>query len=113
MTKTLIPDRGDIVWLDFNPTKGHEQKGHRPAIVVSPKNFNLKNKMCWVVPMTNTVRGHAFEVIVNGKKGNTTGVAITQQIRAIDYKARSIVIKDRATDQEIQDVLARIQAIVK
>ncbi len=113
MARITIPNQGDIVWLDFNPTKGHEQKGHRPALVVSPKSFNKLTGLSWVVPITSTKRGHAFEVDIKGVKETVTGVAITHQIRSIDYKARHLAKKDKATPDELQDVLDRLQAVIK
>ena len=58
-----IPDRGDIVWLDFNPRIGREQAGHRPAIVVSPKQFNALSSLMFVCPITSKVKGFSFEVL--------------------------------------------------
>jgi mRNA interferase MazF len=107
-----VPDRGDIVWLDFNPTKGHEQQGSRPAMVVSPRDFNRQTGLCWVAPITNTMRGFAFEVLVSGIGKKITGVVITHQIRSIDYKARTIRFVDNATADELHAVMERVQAIV-
>ena len=65
---TYIPDRGDVIWLDFDPTKGSEIQKTRPALVLSPKPFNTKIKLALVAPITTTIRGHGFEVIFSGKQ---------------------------------------------
>lgn len=66
--KQYIPKRGDIVWTDFDPAAGPEQKGKRPALVLSPDPFNTKLLLALVAPITNRVRGHAFEVPLQGQK---------------------------------------------
>jgi mRNA interferase MazF len=63
-----IPDRGDIIFISFDRTKGHEQAGSRPAFVVSPLAFNAKTKTLWACPITNTQRGWAFEVSLDGRE---------------------------------------------
>ncbi|MFT4283177.1 MAG: endoribonuclease MazF [Candidatus Woesearchaeota archaeon] len=80
--------RGDIIWIDFSPTKGHEQHGRRPGVVLSPSNYNEKSGLLIVVPITNTQKGYSFEVDFHHEK--ITGVILTDQIRTIDWKARQV-----------------------
>ena len=63
-SSTYIPERGDIVWLEFNPRAGHEQSGHRPALVVSPKAYNQKVGLALFCPVTTRVKGYPFEVVL-------------------------------------------------
>src|SRR5690606_41062008 len=86
MPRRYIPERGDLVWCDFDPTRGHKQARQRPALVLSPKLFNQKVGLALVVPVTSTVRGHPFEVAVSGHK--VSGMALIQQQRTIDYQDR-------------------------
>jgi len=62
-----IPSKCDIVWVEFNPQKGHEQKRHRPAIVISPYKYNAKTDLAIVCPITSKIKGYPFEVKINGK----------------------------------------------
>ena len=63
-----IPDRGDIVWINFNPQKGREQASKRPAIVLSPKAYNQKTSLALMCPITSHVKGYPFEVVIEKKK---------------------------------------------
>ena len=65
---SYVPDRGDIVWLNFTPQAGHEQRGTKPAIIISPKIYNKKTNLALCCPITYNVRGYPFEVMVKGKK---------------------------------------------
>jgi len=76
------PRRGDLVFTDFDPAAGHEQKMKRPALVLSPDAFNEKLGLALVAPATSTVRGHGFEVVLDGMM--TTGVVLCQQVKVID-----------------------------
>ena len=105
-----IPNRGDIVWTNFDPAAGHEQMGKRPAIVLSPTAFNKKIGLAMVAPITGRVRGHGFEVVVNGKK--VTGVILCQQVKMIDFSARGIQFAEKAMVSVTTDALAKVRAIV-
>ncbi|MEA3467444.1 MAG: type II toxin-antitoxin system PemK/MazF family toxin [Thermodesulfobacteriota bacterium] len=108
--KKYIPQRGDIVWTNFNPASGHEQMGKRPALVLSPTPFNKKIKLAMVAPITSRVRGHGFEVALNGKK--VKGVVLCQQVKMIDYTARGIQFVEKAMSAVTSDALAKVRTIV-
>lgn len=82
-----IPDRGDIVWLAFDPQAGHEQTGRRPAIVVSPAAYNRKVGLALFCPITTRKNGYPFEVALPESKA-MIGVVLFDQIRDLDWKAR-------------------------
>ena len=63
MARSYVPETGDIVWLEFNPQAGHEQSGHRPALVISPSIYNSKTGLMVCCPLTTQIKGHPFEVI--------------------------------------------------
>ena len=91
-----VPEKGDLVYLNFSPQAGNEQAGHRPAIVLSPKLFNSW-KFAIVCPITNQAKGYPFEVPI--PEGLTiSGVILADQVRSVDWRARSLVIKDHAPD---------------
>ena len=110
MPRRYIPERGDLVWCDFDPTRGHEKARQRPALVLSPKLFNQKVGLALVVPVTSTVRGHPFEVAVSGRK--VSGMALIQKQRTIDYQARSVVFVERASPAVVSEVLSKARAIL-
>jgi mRNA interferase MazF len=110
MPRRYIPERGDLVWCDFDPTCGHEQARQRPALVLSPKLFNQKVGLALVVPVTSTVRGHSFEVAVSGRK--VSGMALIQQQRTIDYQARSVAFVERASPAVVSEALSKARAIL-
>ncbi|MEQ8802986.1 MAG: type II toxin-antitoxin system PemK/MazF family toxin [Haliea sp.] len=83
MARHYVPRRGDVVFTDFDPAAGHEQKLKRPALILSPDVFNQKLKLALVAPITSTVRGHGFEVALEGTK--TAGVVLCQQVKVINY----------------------------
>ncbi len=105
-----IPERGDIVWTNFNPASGHEQMGKRPAIILSPFSFNKKIRLAMVAPITSRIRGHGFEVPVKGKK--IQGVVLCQQVKMIDFSARGVQLVEKAPASVIGDALARVRAII-
>lgn len=81
-----VPQSGDLVWLDFTPQSGHEQRGKRPALVVSPKEYNQKSGLCLCVPLTSKIKGYPFEVpcTIQDKEG----VILSDQLKNVDFKAR-------------------------
>lgn len=110
MAKRYIPKRGDIVWTDFDPAAGHEQMGKRPAIVLSPSVFNRKILLALVAPVTSRVRGHGFEVPLNGKK--ISGVVLCHQVKTIDFVERGLRFAEKAPASVISEVLAKVKTIV-
>ena len=105
-----IPDRGDIIFTDFDPAAGHEQGMKRPALVLSPKPFSERFNLTLAAPITSKVRGHGFEVIVEGVK--TTGAILCQHVRTIDYTARGIRFIEKAPKAITDDVLAKVRLLV-
>ena len=84
--KTFIPDSGDLVWLNFNPQTGHEQKGRRPALVISPKIYNEKSGLVLACPITSQIKNYPFEVALTGHP--VKGVVLADQIKSLDWRER-------------------------
>ncbi|VTP68384.1 mRNA interferase MazF [Leclercia adecarboxylata] len=80
-----IPEAGDIVWLDFDPQSGHEQAGHRPALVVSTATYNGRTGLMLCCPVTSQIKNYPFEVVISGARRN---VALADQIKSLDWRAR-------------------------
>lgn len=83
----IVPDRGDIVTLDFDPQAGHEQMKRRPALVLSPRDFNRAFGLAYVVPVTSKPKGHAFELPLPGGCG-AKGSVMVHQLKSLDWRAR-------------------------
>lgn len=85
-----VPDRGDVVWLHFDPQIGREQAGRRPALVLSPRRYNVAARLAVVCPVTSKKKGYTFEVEVPPGLG-VTGVVLADQIKSVDWEARRAV----------------------
>jgi len=106
----FVPEKGDVVWLNFEPQKGKEIQKTRPAVVLSPSNYNLKTGLALFVPITSKVKGYPFEVIINDKAIN--GVVLCDQIRSMDWKARKankIYSLDKKT---IENILYKLKLLL-
>lgn len=103
------PDAGDIIWLNFSPQLGHEQAGHRPAIVLSPARYNGLTGLLLCVPLTTRIKGYAFEVAVAGDRG---GVALADQVKSFDWRTRKVRRKGRASAEELEAVREIARALV-
>lgn len=107
-----VPERGDIVWLDFNPQAGREQHGRRPAFVVSPKNYNAKTSLALLCPITSQIKGYPFEVSLTSAM-ITEGVIITDQVKSLDWRARNATFVEKASKQIIDEVIHKISLLTK
>lgn len=81
------PNRGDVVWLTFDPQAGHEQAGVRPAVVLSPRTYNERSSLIVVVPVTRQIKGYPFEVVLPADLP-VTGAVLSDQIKSVDWRAR-------------------------
>jgi mRNA interferase MazF len=104
-----VPDAGDIIWLQFTPQAGHEQAGHRPAVVLSPAAYNGKTGLLLCCPMTSQAKGYPFEVPIAGK---SAGVVLSDQIKSLDWRARLAVYKGKAKPAELAAIRARALALI-
>lgn len=99
------PEKGDLVWLNFNPQSGHEQMGRRPAIVISNTLFNNKAGMAMVCPITNTKRHFPLHIkLENCSK--IQGYIMVEQIKSIDYSSRNIEFIEKAPEDIVNEVLS-------
>jgi len=108
---STTPDRGDVILVSFDPTSGHEQAGFRPAVVLSPEYYNKASGLCLVCPITSNIKGYPFEVVIEGAK-KTTGIALSDQIRSIDWQARKIKIVDHISTKSLAIILAKFKPIL-
>ncbi|MEW6390101.1 MAG: endoribonuclease MazF [Pseudomonadota bacterium] len=109
MSARYVPDAGDIVWLQFDPQAGHEQAGHRPALVLSPSAYNGKRGMMLCCPMTSRVKGYPFEVVVPGP---SPSVVLADQIKSVDWVARRATRKGVAPAPVLAEARAKLKALL-
>ena len=109
--KATAPDVGDVVRLDHDPQAGHEQAGHRPALVLSPKAYNAATGLMLCCPVTTQVKGYPFEVTLVGSKG-LKGVVLSDQVRSMNWEARQAKKAGRAADDVVADVLAKLKVLL-
>lgn len=105
------PDRGDAVWLVFDPQAGHEQAGRRPALVLSPSSYNQKVGLALFCPITTQIKGYPFEVLIPpGQK--VTGAILSDQLKSLDWKARKATLICRLPDSVVNDVLKKLRVLL-
>lgn len=109
MLGRYVPEAGDIVWLHFDPQAGHEQAGHRPALVVSPSPYNDKTGLMLCCPMMTQIKGYPFEVSIVGDR---LSAALADQVKSLDWVARKAIRKGKVTAAELNDVRAKIAALI-
>jgi mRNA interferase MazF len=106
-----LPERGDVVWLDFQPQAGHEQTGRRPALVLSPRAYNAKVGLALLCPITTRLKGYPFEVAVPDDCG-VTGVILADHVKNLDWRARRAEFICRLPVPIVADVQARLAALL-
>jgi mRNA interferase MazF len=106
-----IPNRGDVVWLLFDPQAGDEQSGHRLALVLSPLKYNNLTSLMLCCPLTSAIKGYPFEVAttVNEK----AGVILADQVKSLDWRARKAKKAGIVTQAVLDETLAKIEALLK
>lgn len=109
MVRRYVPEAGDIVWLHFDPQAGHEQAGHRPAVVVSPSTYNGKTGLMLCCPMTTQVKGYPFEVSIAGAR---PGVVLSDQIKNLDWVARKASHKGKVSPSELAQIREKASALI-
>ena len=107
-----IPDRGDIVWLNFTPQAGHEQAGHRPALVLSAASYNGKTSLMLCCPITSQIKGYPFEVALpSGLK--VQGVVLSDHVKSLDWRARKAKLICTIPPREMEWVTGKLLALVR
>jgi mRNA interferase MazF len=98
------------VWLHFDPQAGHEQAGHRLALVLSPQKYNKLTSLMLCCPLTTAIKGYPFEVLT--KVGGKPGVALADQVKSLDWRARKAKKEGAAEQGVLDEVLAKIETLL-
>jgi len=109
MVSGYVPEAGDIVWLQFDPQAGHEQAGHRPALVLSPRRYNAARGMMLCCPMTSRIKGYPFEVIVSHEPPSAV---LADQIKSLDWRARQATFKDKVPLPVLAETRGKLKALL-
>ncbi len=104
-----IPDAGDIAWLECDPQAGHEQAGRRPALVLSPASYNGRSSLMLCCAVTTRIKGYPFEVALGD---NPASVALADQAKSLDWRARRATLKGRATPAALAEARAKLRALI-
>ena len=111
MTRSYIPNTGDLIWLTFDPQAGREQEGRRPALVLSPAAYNEKTDLALVCPISSRVKGYPFEVpLLEGLP--ISGVVLSDHLKSLDWKQRRAEFVACVAAEVVCDVLARLAPLL-
>jgi mRNA interferase MazF len=109
--RAYVPDAGDVVWLQFDPQAGHEQAGHRPALVISPASYNAKASLMVCCPMSTKVKGHPFEVVT--EIDGVESAVLSDQVKSLDWRIRRAKKKASVTAEVMLHVRAKMKALLQ
>jgi mRNA interferase MazF len=111
MAASYVPERGDLVWLEFDPQAGHEQTGRRPALVISPRTYNRRVGLALVCPVTSHVKGYPFEVVLPSDL-RIQGVVLSDQLKSLDWRVRRAKRIARLPVEVLAEAVGKILALV-
>lgn len=111
MAATYVPARGDVVWLTFDPQAGHEQAGRRPAVVVSPREYNGKVGLALFCPVTSKRKNYPYEVQIPQVLKIISGVILSDQLKSLDWRARKAEHICRLPAHTTLEALAKIRTL--
>lgn len=109
VTPAWVPEAGDIIWVQFSPQVGHEQAGHRPAVVLTPSSYNRRSGLLICVPLTTKVKGYPFEVPI---KASRDSVALVDHVKSIDWRGRGGTKKGRVGVVELEEIRAMLRGLI-
>ena len=106
-----VPERGDVVWLSFDPQAGHEQAGRRPAVVLSPSIYNRSSGLAIVVPITSQIKGYPFEVPIP-PGARVSGVILSDHLKSIDWQARGAERIGQLPEETLTEALKKAALLI-
>jgi mRNA interferase MazF len=111
MPRAYVPDSAEVVWLEFDPQAGHEQAGHRPALVMSPASYNGKTGLMVCCPLSSKIKGHPFEVLT--ELDGVPCAVLSDQVKSLDWKVRRAKKKAVVTAEVMVHVRAKLKALLQ
>jgi len=110
--KRWVPDRGDAVWIDMDPQAGHEQRGRRPAVVLSPADYNGKVGLALLCPITSQIKEYPFEVLLP-VSSKISGAILSDQLKSLDWRAREATMICSLPSAVIDEVLSKLSTLLR
>lgn len=107
-----VPDRGDLVWLQFDPQAGHEQSGKRPALVISPASYNGKVGLALFCPVTSKAKGYPFEVVIPHDLP-IEGVILSDQLKSLDWHVRQVAFICKVPEETWAEVSSKMERLTR
>ena len=104
---SYVPECGDVVWITLNPQAGHEQAGRRPAVVLSPQNYNGRTGLAILCPVASQVKGYPFEVLLPAGL-SVAGAILSDQVKSLDWRARNVELICALPEETISEVLQKL-----
>jgi len=108
MVKRYIPDVGDVVWINCDPSTGNEHRKRRPAVILSPRQYNKLTKLCICCPMTSRKKGYPFEVVLNDKS-----VVLADQVKSLDWVSRNAKFKNEIDSNCLRQIKNKISTLLQ
>ena len=109
--RSYVPARGQAVWLTFDPQAGHEQSGRRPAVVLSPQEYNRRTGLAILCPVTSQLKGYPFEVVLP-KETAVSGAVLADQVRSLDWRARKAKLICDLEPATIDEILGKLETLL-
>ncbi len=109
--KKYVPDRGDIVWIDFNPQAGHEQSGRRPAVILSPSAYNGLVGLVLLCPVTSRIKGYPFEVLIPDGI-SVRGVVLADQVKSLDWRIRKVDKIAELSNELVNLIIGKLNSLL-
>lgn len=111
MSKPYVPEAGDLVWLTFDPQAGREQRGRRPALILSPRSYNERRGLALACPITSQIKGYPFEVVLPDETG-ISGAVLADHVKSVDWKSRRAKFAEQAPPAVAADVRERLRPLL-
>ena len=108
---TIPPNRGDLVWISFDPQAGHEQAGRRPALILSSRKYNHRVGLALMCPVTSRIKGYPFEVQLP-EDCLIKGVVLSDQVKSLDWRARQVELIENTPDSLVSTVLGKLRTLL-
>jgi mRNA interferase MazF len=109
--RAYIPRCGDVVWITLNPQAGHEEAGHRPAVVISPQSYNSKVGLAIFCPITSQIKGYPFEVLIPAGLP-VAGAILSDQVKSLDWRARNAELICTLPTETISEALQKLATLL-
>ena len=109
--RPYVPEAGDLVWLTFDPQRGREQRHRRPALILSPRDYNARAQLAVACPITSHAKGYPFEVPVTGTDG-IDGVILADHLKSLDWRERRAEFAGTLPAPALADVRDRVRALL-